>query len=237
MAIGMILGSAIGAVSGIMQQKSQNDAIEEQIKFNNKLLEMNDKLLQFNQSLNLNRANEAILSYSEDISKSVRETEVQANQQISEVQNVQLSGITAGNTKERRIQTAYREVGAKIGTLKNKGELIVNQISEQARSQNEQIQNQKINSFNQTLAKNAQLAGQAITGANAALLVANSAIKYGSAGNSLETNYDNRISLENKNNTDQSFLDNKNNTDIFGNTLQSNNNTDIFGTNSSLIIK
>lgn len=204
---GTIIGSAVGAVAGIMKQKAQNDALEEKAKYNNKMLELNDNLAKFQQSMNLNRANETINAYFEDIKKSQIELKTQKEQEISKIENVQLSGITAGNTKARQIQTAYREVGKQLGAIEQKGENIVNQVLEKARADNEALQIQKINNYNQTVASNAQLAGQAITGMNAALLVANSSAKYAQTGYNLGEKFDtaNLLKVQNQTPTERLF--------------------------------
>jgi len=195
---GMVIGSAVGSINSIMQQKSINDALEAQAEYNNKLLEMNDKLLSFNQSANLNRANEAIISYYNDIEKQKFDYKQEANQKISGMNNRQMSGITAGNTKERKVQTAYREVGKNVGKIEDNGEKAIVQILEQSRADNERLQSEKINQYNQTLMKNASLKGQQISGLNAALMTANSSTSMAYQGYNIGSGIDNLTTITNE---------------------------------------
>lgn len=171
--------SAVGSAYSIYQQ---NKAINKQIDFNNQMLEAKDNLAKFAQNNNINRANNVMLSLNADIAESKRELDVQATKQISKIANKQGSGITAGASKARVIQTAYRDVAKATGQIDLKGDKAVEQVLEQVRGENEKLQLQKINDYNNTLIKNANLTGQMITGMNAMLMVGNSAMSGYSKG-------------------------------------------------------
>lgn len=157
----MGMGALSGLFSGYMKQREiekSNEALVEGYK-------AYDDTLEFAQRANLNRSYEAMVEIQRVTDYNIEQSKLEMAQKGSAV--AMSEGITAGASKGRQLQTMFLQQNVALGESKAKGESMVNKLFMEVESQNNQMQQQKVEAFN-------RMKAGLVTGTDAALQIATS---------------------------------------------------------------
>lgn len=189
-AYGGAASSVFNAFATTMQIQAQNKAIEAEAQFNIDMYKAKEELTKFAQTNNSIRATQIQNQLLQEQAAAVGKVQVQEIEAISKEVIRRGEGITAGRSVERSVEQVIQTgAEAKQETMKQYNDKI-SQVGDQARQANAQEQAGLINAYGDMTMKNAQLAGKVITGAQSAMMIAQSGIggfiQGMNTGNSLE---------------------------------------------------
>lgn len=184
-AYGSAIGSVFGAFSTVMEVNARNDAIEAEAKYNIEKYKAQEMLSKFAITNNEIRSNQILGQIEQEQASQIDKTNIKQTEAMSKEVVRRSSGITAGASVGRSIDKIIKmgsEAKANINYQTNeKISGLKQQVS--IANNNELL---KLNAeYNNMEAKNAQLAGNAITGVQAALQISSAALNSGVAGYNL----------------------------------------------------
>lgn len=185
MAAGAVAGGVFGAVTSYMNIKETNKAIAAQAQFNIQKFEMDSALSNFSQFNNQLRANEISVQIAQEAQEAGRDITVEEREALGTETIRRGEGVTAGASVARSVDSVIQQGNKVKSQVTTQAENAFTNVQGVARQANAQEQVKKINSYNNMVLQNAQLALQQVTGINALLQIGGQSLQGASAGANL----------------------------------------------------
>ena len=178
-------GGVFGAVTSYFSIKAKNKAIKAQAEFNIQKNRMSQNLSNFAQGNNLQRAAEIGDQINAEEAEAQRDITVQERKAVGKEVLRRGEGLTAGSSVVRSVDDILAQGNKAKAKTASAGEAAKVNVMTQTRNANAAEQIKKIDSYNNTLISNAQLAASQVTGINALLQIGTQALQGAQAGASL----------------------------------------------------
>lgn len=185
MAAAAIAGGVFGAVTSYFSIKEKNKALAAQARFNNQKFRMTNNLSNFAQSNNNERAKEISLQILDESAEAKRDVAVQEREAVATETIRRGEGLTAGTSVQRSVDAVLQQGAKAKAQVQTTTETAINTTLTTARRANAVEQTKKVESFQNTLLANAQLAAQQVTGLNALFQIAGQTAQGAQTGASL----------------------------------------------------
>lgn len=178
-------GAVFGAVTSYMAIKEQNKAIVAQAEFNIQKFKMDESLANYAQSNNTLRANEISTQLAAEAQEAGRDVTVAEREALGTETIRRGEGLTAGSSVVRSVDDVIAKGNKAKAQVTAQEEKAFMAVQGQAREANAAQQMSKINSYNNMITQNAQLAMQQVSGVNALLQIGGQSLQGASSGANL----------------------------------------------------
>lgn len=175
-AYGGAISSVWSTFSTSMAIDAQNDAVKAEAQRNIEIYEADLELTKFAQTNNSARSQQILTQLEGERAESLRDIQVQETEAIGQEVARRGSGITAGTSVSRSVDDVIKKGAAAKNKTADQFDDRMAQTISAASAANAQEQAGLIQSYNDMVNKNQQLAGKVISGASAAFQIAQSGI-------------------------------------------------------------
>jgi len=195
---GAIGGGLFGGVTSFMSMHATNKSLEAQAKWNTQKFLLDKALSEFAQTNNKLRADEISKQILAEEAEMTREVDAAQAEAVGTETIRRGEGITAGASVDRSIDSIIQAGDKAKADVSNKSESAFMQVQTEARVANSREQIKQIDSFNNMITQNAQLAAQEISGINALLQIGGAVLTGAITGAQLGKAFESTTATDNR---------------------------------------